>query len=290
MKRRALLAAPLALPGWPASGKGKSMNPDKVARLKTRIGFDAAVSNESRAEAAVVRWPDMRAAVGLAPGEWTLAGDSIAREGGGVTREWVLRRGRETVSILAFVASDGPEPARAFLLRRATENMLVDSPFVRGPADLGTLSVTDLPPSPPIYLWLFRNLCLEVEGRETAVDVLAIAHWLQALAAASLLPWAALARLPAPQPQLKTASGVVGRALELEVVLPADAVSPRYVLQVETTAGQAAVTAQRVQGSLVRLQLQGQRGGRTRLLLHLVDTHTLVGSRSSLDLDFTPAP
>lgn len=263
-----------------------SMHAKKVARFRERIGLDAALRDESLVESAQVQWPDMLGAPGIDRGSWRVAADTLWRDGGGEAREWVLRRGRETMSMLAFVSSTGPEPARSFLLRRASENMMIEVPFVRGPSELGSLAVTGEPAGPPFFLWVFRNLCLEVKARETRVDALAVARWLQALASRSLVPQAEIARRPAPAVDVALRRPVVGQVVDIALELPTDPAGTRYVLQVEVEPGRMRAISQ--QGGAV--QVMALLPGRATVQLHVVDSHTLIATRSTVELDVTAQP
>src|SRR5215510_8754596 len=113
---------------------------EKIERFKQRIDFDGALKAENTGEAIRATWPNAIDAPGLGAG-WTVADDSIWRTNNGTVRESLLRRADETVTVLIFVSEDGVQPARQFLLFRASNNMMPDVPYVRGPNGLGTLAV-----------------------------------------------------------------------------------------------------------------------------------------------------
>ncbi len=261
-----------------------TMQAEKTARFRQRIQFDTAFAAEGIEQAAVLRWPDMRDAPGLGQPVWTVAADTLWREGGGAVREWVLRRGRETLSVLAFVSSSGPEPARAYLLARASNNMMVDVPYVRGPQALGTLSLTAKAPAPPFFLWTFRNLCLEVKARDTAVDAAAIAAWLQALAARSLVGWAELARAAPLGARADATPGTVGRVLKIAVQPPADAAPAHHLLQVEVAAERAQVVGQ----TAAEVEIKPLLPGPLSVQLHWVDSQTLMARTARVEIEVAP--
>ncbi|HYK87802.1 MAG TPA: hypothetical protein VE398_03480, partial [Acidobacteriota bacterium] len=78
----------------------------KVERFKKRIDFDAVLMTERAGQVVSTVWPDMRKAPGLSDA-WTTASDTTWREKGGTAREWVMRRGPDTVAIVFFVSADG---------------------------------------------------------------------------------------------------------------------------------------------------------------------------------------
>jgi hypothetical protein len=284
IRRREMLVA-LALAN-PATA-GEMMNErheQKVARFRQRIDFDRVLAAESRAEAAVVRWPDPRMVPALGSPPWTVVSDTLWREGGGALREWVLRRNRETLSILAFVSSAGPDPARGFLLARAANSMLVDVPYVRGPQNLGSLALTAEAPTPPYFLWVFRNLCLEVKVRDTAVDALAVAQWLQALAARSLVRWGDLERAALPLAHVPAASVVVGKVVSMTVQAPPDATGNKYLLQVETIPAELQLLDQQPD----QLQIRPLKPGSVTLQLHWLNSETLISRSTTVAFDVRP--
>ena len=102
------------------------MDPDKLARFKSLIGFDQRPRGTPGAQAAVP-WPDPLGAPGVAGGGWALAADTPWWEAPGSAREWVLRRGPETLVVLAFVlgcinAVDLPA-RQAFVAELVTDKM-----------------------------------------------------------------------------------------------------------------------------------------------------------------------
>jgi hypothetical protein len=185
------LCCSLLVLGCLAGGTGSDMTAiqsAKVERFKAQIGFNDVISRERPTELPAPVWPDMLRAPGLAAGQWHVVADTTWQPGRGVARQWVLRRGQEQLAIVAFVSSDGPEPARDFFVSRATDNMMQDSPFVRLEGGPGTLAVGLPEATPASVIWLSHNLCFAVRAIDTDVAVLPIARWLQSVATGGAPP------------------------------------------------------------------------------------------------------
>lgn len=85
------------------------------------------------------------------------------------------------VQVDVYVSSAGPDLARQRLVAVTTDNMMMTSPYVRGPADLGEVSATfPGPPQSGHVVWVFHNICVSLEKDDDPVtDLLAVAHAVQ---------------------------------------------------------------------------------------------------------------
>lgn len=258
-----------------------SADSHKIDRFKERIGYDAALSAEDEMRVVGIPWPDMLTAPGLAGDEWQVVSDSIWREEGGAAREWVLRQGERQVSIVIFVSRDGPAAAREFLVLRATENMMFDSPFVKGPAGLGSLAVSMPPGAPPNVIWAFRNLCFDVRGEDAEVDVLTIAHWLQSIADVGAMA-NATAQPALPVARMSSRRAAVGSPVDIRIDVSATQDSARYMIELDFDKN--AVEALALDRSNV--QIRGRTAGRTTIDFYCIDTITLLSRLSRLELEF----
>lgn len=260
------------------------MQADKVERFKKRINFDAVLKKEKTEEAVSVTWPDMLTAPGLGSGRWMVAADSIWRTCGGVAREWVLRRGEEQVAIVIFVSSEGPGPAQHFLLSRSTENMMIDSPFVKGPSGLGTLAVSMPPAAPPNLIWVFRNVCFDVRSIDAHVEVFEIAKWLQSVAVAGVVA-SGEARPSAPVKLIiSSRKAVVGAPVDILAQYAKQSDETRYMMDLEFDRHAIEVMSQQGLTALIR----GRTVGKTTLDLHLIDMATLLSECSRIEFEFLP--
>jgi hypothetical protein len=253
---------------------------EKVERFKHRIDFDRVLKAENTGEAVRAVWPNAIDAPGLGAG-WTVADDSIWRTNGGTVREWLLRRNDETVGVLIFVSEDGVESARQFLLFRASNNMMEDVPYVAGPRGLGTLAVQLPVAKAPSVLWVYRNTAFNVYARDTSVDILPVAKWLQAIAEAGLVA-AAAAHLRAPGTlSVSSRRAAVGQPINIAVALPPSA-QANYEMKLEFDRQLLQVMSQ----STFAAQVRGTKPGSTVLDLWLIELNTLRSARSKIHLEF----
>ncbi|TVQ93804.1 MAG: hypothetical protein EA400_01895 [Chromatiaceae bacterium] len=260
------------------------MDSAKIDRFKQRIGFDAAFVGEP-AESVAVAWPDPRMAPGIDLAQWSLAGDTTYPTSGGVLREWVLRQGPRQLSIAVFVSSVGAEPARQFLLARATENMLVDAPYVRLPDGPGTLAVTLPEPVPTDLIWVFRNVAIQVRDDDAGVDVPAIARWLQGTAERGIKPYPSVrARLPGPL-AATPARAVVGEPIAVRLRIDDPVVASRWMIRLDDDRQAINVSALDRLGATI----EGLAPGRLVLGVLAIDSSTLLSVRRDVPLEITAA-
>lgn len=256
------------------------MDPDKVARFKTRIGFDQRPRAFAPGLQPAVPWPDPLAAPGVAGAGWAVAADTTWRQDQGSVREWVLRRGPEALMVLAFVSGAGEDGARDFFLARACNTMTLEVPYVPGPQDLGSLSVQSPHAGAPYLMWMFGNCCVELKAVDTALDLLAVARWLQ-----SHMETAPRARGAAPQPDRVTLSALrapVGQVLSLRLKPGEPPSQAGYLMELEYDRSRIEVQSQ--DGLTARLC--GLRPGPASLTVHGVNPATLASSTQTLALSF----
>jgi hypothetical protein len=255
---------------------------DKVERFKRRIDFDKVLKAESADKLVRAIWPDALSAPALGPG-WSVADNTIGRTRGGSAREWVLRRGDETVSILIFVSEGGVQPARQFFLLRASNNMMMEVPYLKGPAGLGTLAVHLSHKQAPSFIWVYRNTTFQVDAQDTSLDILPIARWLQATAESGLVA-PPTAQLSLPGPTSVSARRVpVGQPIEIGLTIPTAGQS-NYQMKLEFDRQMLEVVSQRG----LAAQVRGIKPGSTALDLWLIERSTLLSAPSRIDLEFTP--
>lgn len=266
------------------------MDSAKIDRFKQRIGFDAAFLGEP-AESVAVAWPDPRMAPGIDPAQWRLAGDTTYPTSDGVLRKWVLRQGPRQLRIAIFVSSAGAEPARQFLVARATENMMVDAPYVRLPDGPGTLAVT-LPepepepePVPTDLIWVFRNVAIQVRDDDAGVDVPAIARWLQGTAERGIKPYPSVrARLPGPL-AATPARAAVGEPIAVRLQIDDPVVASRWMIRLDDDRQAINISALDRLGATI----EGLAPGRLVLGVLAIDSSTLLSVRSHVPLEITAA-
>lgn len=259
------------------------MDPDKVARFKARIGFDQRPRAFAPVLQPAVLWPDPLAAPGVAGAGWAVAADSTWRQDQGSAREWVLRRGPEALMVLAFVSGAGEDGAQDFFLARACNTMTLEVPYVPGPPDLGSLSVQSPHAGAPYLMWMFGNACVELKAVDTALDLLAIARWLQGHMEAPRARGVG----PLPLPDRVTLSALrapVGQVLTLHLEPGEPPSAAGYLMELEYDRSQIDIQAQ--EGLTARLA--GLRPGLASLTVHGLNPATLVSSTQILTLTFLP--
>jgi hypothetical protein len=270
-----------------AFNAGAAMHPmqiQKIERFKRNIDFDGALRQENTTQAVRVMWPHPLNAPGVGA-SWTVADDTTWRANGGTAREWVLRRGAETLGVLIFVSRGGVDAARQFLLHRASENMMVDVPYVKAPFALGTLAVQSPAPQAPALIWVYRTVCFHVYGESSTVDIEPIAKWLQAAAESGLVA-ASGAQIRAPGPlHVSTNRAAVGQPIDIAVAAPA-ADEARYLIDLEFDSKAVDMSSQR----RLTAQLRGKAPGRSTVDLYLIDRSTLLSGHTRIGLEFVPKP
>ena len=258
-----------------------SLQMEKIERFKQRVDFDRMLKAENTGEAVCATWPNALDAPGLGAG-WVVADESIWRTNGGTVRETLLRRADETVGVLIFVSEQGVEAARRFLLLRVSNNMMPDVPYVQGPGGLGTFSVQLPGAKAPSLIWIYRNSAFNVYARDTAVDILPIAKWLQAKAESGLVA-AAAAQLRAPGPlNVSARRAAVGQPIDIAIAVPA-AARANYEMKLQFDRQLLELTSQRG----LAAQVRGLKAGLAGLDLYLIEVSTLRSVRSRVDLELT---
>jgi hypothetical protein len=257
------------------------MDPDKVAHFKARIGFDQRPRTFVAGPQPAVLWPDPLVAPGVAGAGWAVAADTAWRQDQGSAREWVLRRGPEALMVLAFVSGAGEDGARDFFLARTCNTMTLEVPYVPGPQDLGSLSAQSPHRGAPYLIWVFGNCCVELKAVDTALDLLAIARWLQGHMEAPRARGAA----PLPRPDRVTLSALrapVGQVLTLELEPGEPAAAAGYLMELEYDRSQIDIQAQ--EGLTARLA--GLRPGLATFTVHGLNPATLMTSTQTVTLIF----
>lgn len=255
------------------------MDPDKLAHFKALIGFDLLPRSRAGGPYPAVAWPDPLQAPGVHGEGWTIAADTPWREAQGSAREWVLRRGPETLVVLAFVSSAGETGARDFLLARACNTMTLEVPYVAGPQDLGSLAVQSPNSSAPYLMWVSGNCCIELKAFATALDLQAIARWLQSHLEAAALPRGAR---PPDRVRMSALQARVGEVLQLRLEPGESAPPAGYLMELEYDRDEIEVVSQ----DGLAASLRGRRAGTARLTVHGVDLATLASSDQSVELNF----
>jgi hypothetical protein len=257
-----------------------TLHSQMVERFKDRIGFDATMRTEAPGRSVLIAWPDMLTAPGVVAQGWSVAADTTLKAPGGAKRAWVLRRGKEAVSVNGYVSASGAEAARQFFLAQAGNTMMSEVPYERGPPGIGTLCVSLIRPGSSSLLWVFHNVFTLVSVTDSPVDAVAIAKWLQAQYEANLIPSgdARFRSLPSVEVSSETLS--VGQALDVTVKMNPTVHEDRYLMR--TNADERTVSESRFPGP--RAQLKALLPGHTAVEVYLIDRTTLLSSTTRFEL------
>jgi hypothetical protein len=146
----------------------------RAKEFKERIGFDALAAKEMPDKGIVADWPNCGALFGLTESDWS-ADESLhmlTRERL-TERECILKRPGERLWVRMYVSTASAADVREQLIRLATDTSLPKVPYVPGPADLGTLSLTV--PGLGDYIVSFYNVGFIVFSDEGGRD--ALSRW-----------------------------------------------------------------------------------------------------------------
>lgn len=267
-----------------AKGDTNPMQVEKTERFKKLIDFDATIRLEKATQAVNIVWPEMLKAPGIDSGQWVVAADSVWRVDRGVVREWVLRRDIEQIAIVIFASSDGFGPSQNFLLSRATENMMFDSPFIKGPAGLGSLAVSMPSGAPHNLIWVFRNLCFDVRSDNSQVDIGAIALWLQSIAETGIMASVPLEPRLIDSLSVSSHQVEVGVPVDIRVQVTTPEDEDRYFIDLEFDSHAIEVMSQ----ERLAAKIRGRAIGHTTLDFYLIDKTTLQLEHSNIKLEFFP--
>lgn len=252
---------------------------EKVERFKSRIDFDNAFQGDDPMEIVRAHWPNMSTAPGLA-GTWPVVADTTWYEKNGVARQWTLRKGAQVLDILIFVSSEGVEPSREFLLSRASENMMVDVPYAKGPPGLGTFAISSPNPKSPSLIWVYRNICFHLRVIDSHLDILPIARWLQSVAQASTGPGEKANMSADTQLEVSARHAPVGEPIVIRLQDPSD--EGRYFIELEYDNRTIEVLSQ----ERIAVTLKGLLPGTVDLIVRVIDKETLLSSSQQIGLKF----
>ena len=156
--------------------------------FERKIGFDEAVKNHVRAEKIVFDWSTLKKPPHL--GGWKIMGKRRDATGGPLARErweWGYVKKQEGVGIKIIAHKISADSALLAIRDFAHRSNMMEPPYLKGPSDLGTLSV--ILPGPYGYeiYWAYRDLEFSVEATNKEL-ALKTAHWLNSVAQAHRKP------------------------------------------------------------------------------------------------------
>ncbi len=168
-----VMTNPIAAPGKPYD----PMQSQRLIEFRKTIGFDAARAQETRVAQVLLDWEGLRSPPELE--DWNRRVDVSKDEEGGMTVSIDFSKNDEQVNLSIQVFDPRTNRAPESLLIKADSVTSMNIPYLRGPHDLGTLSL--ISPSQPTrrVFWFFHNVHAEVSVYKTAVPALTVARWLQ---------------------------------------------------------------------------------------------------------------
>jgi hypothetical protein len=201
-----------------------SMKPSEVEAFKLRIGWSSMLppdlSGGVRAD-----WQSLP--VALQP---TLAGlrkyseSVIFVEPGLMQLRLTWRREPKVVAVGVFVSMD-PQQVRAKLISIASQTMRMTIPYVRGPQDLGEMSIRHQSKQGDSLLWVFHNVLVDVDNIGTGLDIVPAAYEIQAFMNRALTPALAAGAPRIDGIQLSPSPVHVGNEVSISVT-PAPGTAP----------------------------------------------------------------
>jgi hypothetical protein len=164
----------------------------KEGSFKLRVGWDAVPGAEAT-DGVVADWSGLPELLKpLMMPELRLESSQLYDGGGpGMAQLQIsFKRRSKSVWVRIFVSSRGTAHARAKLLSLVSDTNRMDIPYVRGPEDLGDISL-ELPLARRHGLrWAFRNVVVDVDvgDPDTGVDVVPIAYLIRDFMTRHLTP------------------------------------------------------------------------------------------------------
>ncbi len=252
-----------------------------LEHFKNNIGFDKLPPVEHSSRGVVVAWPDIRQAPDLGP-HWQILADTTWWERNGGIKNQILGRGGERLVFTIFLAQAGEDAARMFLLDKVSQTTMAAIPYIRGPANLGTLSLTAGQPIDSVA-WYFSNVVFQIEATNTALNILPLAKSLQSLAEGRVVPNIA-ANAPKPRSvMVSNRNAPIGQTVTVRLSMDQDKGQFNYVLDLEFDRSQISILSQNDDA----FTLKGLRPGPATVKAHLIDKRTLVSSSLTIDLVFS---
>jgi hypothetical protein len=179
-----IFAAVVFFPIANAREKLKAIDPleERTKAFEKKIDFAKAVSNHVASEKIVFDWSTIENPPHLLG--WEITGKIHATTPGPRAREeweWGYQKAEQGVGVIITSYKIGEQTALLAIRNFATASNMVELPYLKGPSDLGTISLV----SPSLYgyelHWAYRDLEFSVEATDKDL-ALRTAYWLTAIA------------------------------------------------------------------------------------------------------------
>lgn len=250
---------------------------DRVNEFKSRIGFYDIV-NTVDAETGVVLGPlDAQAVLSLK--DWRIVEDSISfQKPGLVKRSWFFAKESSGVGLDIVVSSIKPTAAFEELVNFAGATMTVEIPFVRGPKELGQLSVKHKNPNVHDVIWAYQNVCVRINAIDVSLDVIKLAQALDRLLRGRLVnnvqnykPY--IERITVSPEHIR-----VGNLIHVEIHPRREPSSAQRMSEIIETQGQLEQVSQNALSASFRAKSPGQ----TEIYGMLADRATLLSASATV--------
>lgn len=287
MRIRSALLVVLMSGGLLGAAPVKAMDLDKlkVDAFKARVGFDTIPDIEDADVGVVADWGGILELLPSRESGWEPGTDAIMPTRPGVVlRKWHFRRGEGALTVKVFVFSAGPAGARNQLVTEATLNSLQFSPYVRGPGNLGHFSI--MIPGEPMrdVAWVFHNVCVSIDTRDTGLSVEPLARSIQGYMERHVKQNVSQ-HLPQPDKVTVSKSPVrVGQEVEVQAGLKGATTPGRF--RVDFTAPLDALDS--VQQTPVSSRFRALRPGKFQVEVDVTDALTLLRATSQAQVEVEP--
>lgn len=149
----------------------------RLLEFKRVIGYENALAAERRDQQVIANWDNFPTPPEL--DGWNLEKSSRLNESGTRYLRLSFTRKNEQVSVSIDIYDPRNNRAGESLLLKADAVTTMTITDIRGPKELGTLSVISSAKPTDLVYWIYRNVFVEVSTYKTNVSALSIASWLQ---------------------------------------------------------------------------------------------------------------
>lgn len=156
----------------------------RTKSFEKKIDFERALSNHVSSEKIVFGWSTIENPPHLVG--WELTGQHHETTGGPLAQEnwkWAYKKNEEGVGITIISHKIGEQSALFAIRDFANNSNMLEPPYLKGPTDLGTVSVVVPVPYGYEVHWAYRDLEFSVEATDKS-SCLKTAYWLNSVAQA----------------------------------------------------------------------------------------------------------
>lgn len=159
---------------------GNSFDPLQSPRLiafKNKIAFDSAMLKENKNEHIDMDWAKLPTPPGL--DAWKLQFERNTGTDNSLNINLDYTNNEEQINITIKVFNPKENKVSDYFLIKADSVSTMNITDLRGPPDLGTISLVSANTPSTLVYWIYRNVFAEVSTYKTNVSALNIANWLQ---------------------------------------------------------------------------------------------------------------